>query len=200
MTEQPGLRDEPSCLASLVKVGCALSIIAVIGLALAYWQITASLSGHVPQAVATPMAWSTFDLTLTPDRPAAHGTLTLVIHGQASRIGALALTAGVPHPAAGPARTANTDAILRTPTVRLTARNGATTRSCLASCELELPPSCVSSCTMTVEVTVELGTGDAEPGPVSVRVAGGAAAGVGGELPGVEFHLDGASPAASGGG
>jgi hypothetical protein len=164
--------------AIVVALAVGAFILAVVSLSNSY---------KAPQGVTAPVLWTTSVITVSPEAPVAIGSLALTggpVPTTGLRVGVNAGAAAAP-PASDPGR--DPGSVLNGSVVRVTATAQLSPpQSCLAPCELQIPGSfdCEDgTCTMTVEVKVELiaeapGTRD-----VVVRVAGGASAAIDAALP-----------------
>jgi hypothetical protein len=196
------------CLRIVGRLGLILAGLTVLAFVALY--ITLEQTFKAPQPVLAPVAWTSRDVVLSPDRPIVHGRLTLTAREAPKTDLRVGVNAGVPSTeavsspsgsaATSPSVDAGPAALLAGPSVRLTAATAAgTPRSCLAPCELQLPSEfeCGSgTCRIDFDVTVELmsdslGIG----GSVTLGVAGGATAPLDERLPDrlvIDLALDGA--------
>lgn len=191
----PPPRDDSSprlgCLRVAGKVALVLGGLAALAFVALY--ITLQQAFKAPQAVAPPIAWTSRDIVLLPDRPVLIGQLTLTAKGPPTTDLRVGLNAGVPSAtavvpsgsgAAIPSVSAAPPApaaLLAGPSVRVSVTTaGGTPQSCFAPCELQLSSQfdCESgTCRITFEVTVEReGETERMLGPVTVGISGGATA------------------------
>lgn len=163
---------------TLLKVAFVLGVLAVLGfIALGIWL---RQQFPEPRGVPAPMAWTSHEVVLSTQSGALEGRLTLTTApGRSAGARTVGVNAGVPRRAAG-ALAGEPGDIISLPAARLTATTvgeSASTRSCLAPCELEMPVSFVctaTDCQMAVDVTVELlAAGAGESGDVMIGIAGG---------------------------
>lgn len=164
---------------TLLKVAFVLGILAVLGvIALGIWF---QQQFPEPRGVPAPVAWTAREVVLSDASRVFDGRLTLTSApgGNGSGVRAVGVNAGVPTRRLGDPGAEPGD-IISSPAARLTATSAGEmnqSRSCLAPCELELPPAFVctaTGCEMVVDITVELlgGVGGTNPG-VTVEIAGG---------------------------
>ncbi len=196
------------CLRVVGKLGLILAGLTVLAFVALY--ITLQQSFRAPQAMPAPVAWTSRDVVLSPDRPIVHGRLTLTAKAAPTNDLRVGVNAGVPSTeaerlpsgsgATSPSVSAGPAALLAGPLVRLTAATAlGAPQSCLAPCELQLPSElgCDSgTCRIDFDVTVELIPDSAGiRGSVTVGVAGGATAPLDKRLPDglvVDLALEGA--------
>ena len=166
---------------AVLKLLLVLVLIGMAGVAFIVFQ----LRNNYPDLHAVPAGatWSTTSIALTTDRSVASGTVTLEVAGLPQGGVRVGVNAGAPiaeSPAVetdAPAqhRSARPAVVIDGPRVRLTARPPDAPTSCVAPCELQVPPSfaCANgSCRMVFEIAVEL-LGAPRGGGVTVSVAGG---------------------------
>lgn len=181
-----------------------LAVLAVVWLYISFQQ-----SYKAPEGVPAQIAWTSHDVVLSPGQRVVRGKLTITASAPATSDLSVGVNAGVPSTtaipsptgsgAAGPTGSPGPAALLSGPSVRVTAETGSgSPQRCTAPCEVRLPSGLgcdTGTCRVAFDVTIELMSDaiNAETS-VTVRIAGGATARLGGRLPDglmVELVLDG---------
>ncbi len=170
------------CFVLLLQISLILGVVAVLIFGLLVWQLQQSYKP--PHAVPAGAAWTTTEVTLSAERSSLAGHVTIGVIGLPAAGVRIGVNAGAPTFGDAPTRSGERPSIepnlaIGGPLVRLTAMVSGSPTTCVAPCELQVPPAfeCTNgTCRMAIEVEIRLvATGTGGRG-VTLSIAGGVSA------------------------